>query len=243
MFNSEPSAKWGADHLLGHIGVPVTMLLVCPQCSHRYHVPVTIVHSYEVSFACRVCGANVTAKEHGGQSVSTAVDDAEWLVLQGGAVDGPFQTDVLLALGRQEQIRPDSLVWRPGMPDWGFAAGTPPLGPEASGGGKWWLKVNDVDDVIGGLEMVLDSDPDHEASVRALRLMVTSGRGAEKAAGVLEPILRARSDWHGLSDLFEERLSNSFDPQLRRSLRTQLADIAEAKQKPLKTLKKTLKSL
>lgn len=202
------------------------MLLVCPDCSHRYRIPARPDEpSRVVRFNCRRCGASIDSSLH---AVAEALGDGPgWLVIHEGVARGPYDSRTLVGLARSRAFGPRALVWRDGLEGWQVAGTTPPLGPERAV--AWWVKLSDdeVGPVVAGLGQVLAVRPDHAASIDALERLIRVGRGVAAAAGHVEAALLARGEARRLVELLEHRLTLTDDRQGRVELRRRIASLCE----------------
>ncbi len=111
-------------------------------------------------------------------------------------------------------LPPGTLVWRPGTRDWTCVGRGP----------RWWLELEDPAPVLEGIAHVLQADPEHEPTLRALEAMVRAGRAAQRAATLLEHVLAARGHWARLVDIRYDILAVTDDPAARVRVRLRIAE-------------------
>ncbi len=199
------------------------MLLVCPDCSHRYRLPGD--DGRTLRFACRTCGAAIDSRLH--REEERLEEGRGWLVIHDGRAVGPYDTRTIVGLARSRAFGPRALVWRDEAEGWNVAGNTPPLGPEKSV--AWWVKIDDseVQPIVAGLGQVLAARPGHPPSIAALEKLVRVGRGGDAARTRLEDALLAGEQLTRLVDLLEDRLTLTDDRGERIDLRRRLATLYE----------------
>jgi len=91
------------------------------------------------------------------------------------------------------------------------------------------LKTGETDRALEAYREVLNLDPAHPETLRALEAQLEQGRRQSDVAEILEPIYQAAGRWDALVKLGEVKLSVTDDPVDRLTIIQNLADIAEHK--------------
>ncbi len=208
------------------------MLLVCPDCSHRYRIPAGD-DGRVLRFACRKCGAAIDSRQHRSEdALPTLAEGSGWLVIHGGRASGPFDTRALVGMARARRFGARSLVWSDGAEAWNVAGNTPPLGPARAV--AWWVKIDDaeVDPIVAGLGQVLAARPGHGPSVDALEKLIRVGRGGAAARAHFERALLDGGERRRLVDVLEDRLALTDARADRVALRARIGGLYEALGEP-----------
>lgn len=93
------------------------------------------------------------------------------------------------------------------------------------------LYVQHLDDLERAIEYfndILTIAPDHQPTLSSLEELIKSGKGTMQAADVLEPIYQNLGEWRKLIGVFEVKLNNTAEAEVRVELLHQIAELLES---------------